>query len=153
VRRLESEAIMNTMAWLRHGQRFADPQSRDAKLMAAPLFHHQFDGPTKDDLIDRRVASISASQALFLMNSTSTSSVITSTHIRRLSGGEKVSLSESLNGIYQVVLQRPPSDVERSYAATFAERRRKQTGSIDPAAEFREFVSLLLCGNEIIYIE
>lgn len=153
VRRLESEAIMNTMAWLRHGQRFADPQSRDAKLMTAPLFHQQFDGPTKDDLIDRRVASISASQALFLMNSTSTASVLTSTHIRRLSDGEKVSLPESLNGIYQVVLQRPPSDIERSFAVEFVERRRKQTGAIDPAGEFREFVSLLLCGNEIIYIE
>lgn len=153
VRRLESEAIMNTMAWLRHGQRFADPQSRDAKLMAAPLFHQQFDGPTKDDLIDRRVASVSASQALFMMNSTSTSSVLTSTHIRRLSGGEKVSFLESLNGIYQVVLQRPPSDKERAFAQMFVTRRRKPTGSADPAEEFREFVRLLLCGNEIIYIE
>lgn len=153
VRRLESEAIMNTMAWLRHGQRFVDPQSRDARLMGTPLFHQQFDGPTRDDLIDRRVASISASQALFLMNSTSTSSVITSTHIRRLSGGEEVSLPDSLNGIYQVVLQRQPSEVERRFAATFVDRRRKQTGSIDSAGEFREFVSLLLCGNEIIYIE
>ena len=153
VRRLESEAIMNTMAWLRHGQRFADPQSRDAKLMGTPLFHQQFDGPTKDDLIDRRVASISASQALFLMNSSSTSSVITSTHIRRLSSGEKVSLPDSLNGIYQVVLQRPSSDIERAFAGEFVDRRRKQTGSTNPAGEFREFVSLLLCGNEIIYIE
>ncbi len=153
VRRLESEAIMNTMAWLRHGQRFADPQSRDAKLMAAPLFHQQFDGPTKDDLIDRRVASVSASQALLLMNSTSTASVLTSTHIRRLSGGDKVSLPESLNGIYQVVLQRPPSGKELTFAETFVERRRKQTGTANPAEEFREFVSLLLCGNEIIYIE
>lgn len=153
VRRLESEAIMNTMAWLRHDQRFIDPQSRDARLMAAPLFHQQYDGPTKDDLIDRRVASVSASQALFLMNSTSTASVLTSTHIRRLSGGENVSLPESLNGIYQVVLQRPPSDIERSFAAEFVKRRRIQTDTIDPAGEFREFVSLLLCGNEIIYIE
>jgi hypothetical protein len=153
VRRLENEPIMNTMAWLRHGQRFADPQSRDAKLMGAPLFRQQFDGPTKDDLIDRRVASISASQALFLMNSTSTSSVITSTHIRRLNGRDTVSLPESLNTIYETVLQRPPSESERTFAVQFVDRRRKQTGSTDHAEEFREFINLLLCSNEIIYIE
>ena len=153
VRRLESEAIMNTMAWFRHGQRFETPDARDAKLMGAPNYQQQFDGPSKDDLIDRRVASISASQALFMMNSSSTSSVITSNHVGRLGEGASNGLLTSLPAIYGLILQRPPSPAESKFAEEFVERRRTQTGSASPQVEVSEFVRLLLCSNEVIYIE
>lgn len=153
VRRLESEPIMNTMAWLRHGVRFETPDERDAKLIGAPSYRQQFDGPTTDDIIDRRVASISASQSLFMMNSPGTSSVITSNHIRRLYGDGKGGLPDTLQPIYEVILQRPPSEAEYDFARQFVTRRRQQTGTENHADEIQEFIRLLICGNEIIYIE
>ena len=153
VRRLESEAVINTMTWFRHGQRFENPKARDSKLMASPSFHQEFDGPTKDDLIDRRVASVSASQALFMMNSASTSSVISSNHVKRLSKGAGQGLLESLPEIYKLILQRPPSQDDFRFAADFVGRRRQQIGTTSHADEYSEFVRLLLCSNEVIFIE
>lgn len=152
VRRLECEAIMNTMAYLRHGRRFDDPQTRNANLLAYQQYFQHFDGPTTDDLIERRVASISATQALFLMNNESTTSVIAVDLARRLFNGDSPELLEILTPLYETVLQRPPSDAERSFAEAFVNRRH-ENGEKDPAADIREFIKLLLCGNEQIYLE
>ena len=148
VRRLEYEPILNTMSRLRTGQTFAPT----GKLDAADYAPH-FDRPTVYDLVDRRVASISATQALFLMNDPEAARELADKLARRLQLGADSTLSDVLDTIYEWVVQRPPADVERIFAEEFVDRRRQQTGSPEPSNEIREFITLLLCGNEILYIE
>ena len=153
VKRLESEPIMNTMAYLRHGKRFVGPEARNSNLLGFDEFFRNYDGPTTDDLIDRRVASISATQALFMMNNGSVSKVIAAGLSKRIRGTDNLDLPSILQPIYLTVLQRHPSERESKIAAASVARRRKQTGQVDHVAEIREFIHLLLCGNELIYIE
>jgi len=148
VRRLEYEAILNTMARLRTGQSFADT----GKLDAAAYTPH-FDRPTVYDLIDRRVASISATQALFLMNHASAARDLAGNLTNRLRPDTNSELPDVLDKIYEPVFQRPPTSDERNFARDFVERRRKQTGTAQARDEITEFITLLLCGNEILYIE
>jgi len=148
VRRLEYEAILNTMARLRTGQPFADT----GKLDAAAYTPH-FDRPTVYDLIDRRVASISATQALFLMNNASAARDLAGNLTNHLRLDSKSALPDVLAKIYEHALQRTPTDDERAFARDFVERRRKQAGTAQTRDEISEFITLLLCGNEILYIE
>lgn len=151
VRRLESEPIMNTMAYLRHGSRHVGPIERSGKLTGSPQFAGTFDAPTTDDLIDRRVASIAPSQALFLMNDKSASSPIVVGISAQLSAEDGI--ATQLDKIYTFVLSRSPTDAERQFAESFVARRRQQTGVEDAQAELHEFLHLLLCSNELIYLE
>ncbi len=153
VRRLEHEPILNTMAWLKSGQHFSSPAQRDAALPAAAEYARHFDGPSVYDVIDRRVASISATQALFLMNNASTAGAVASELVKRLGGSPQSTLADTLDSLYERLLQRPPTEQERGLAQRFVERRRQQSGAAQPAEEIREFARLLLCGNEILYLE
>lgn len=153
VRRLEAEPIQNTMAYLRAGKRFVGPDLRDQNLMLTERYFQNFDGPSPIDLVDRRVSSISASQALFLMNDVDATRAIADGLAARLGADSATGLPEMLDTIYKVGVQRKPSKAERHFAAGFVERRRHQTGASDPAGEVREFLHLLLCANEMIYIE
>ncbi len=153
VRRLEYEPILNTMAWLKSGTHFDTPMQRDAVVPGAIGYAQQFDGPSLYNLIDRRVASISATQALFLMNNRSTARGIAADLINRLEIHSQVALPDVVSTIYENILQRFPTDTDRDFAQRFLERRRQQTGATQLKDEIREFVTLLLCGNEILYIE
>lgn len=148
VRRLEYEPILNTMARLRTGQTFASTGKLDAADYAP-----YFDRPTVYDVIDRRVASISATQALFLMNHPQAARDLAGKVVNRLKIDASTTLPDVLTRIYETLLQRPPSDDERAFAQTFTERRRAQTGASQPRDEISEFVTLILCGNEIFYLE
>jgi hypothetical protein len=153
VRRLEYEAILNTMAWLRTGKRQESSEAVHSMVPAAADYAKQFDGPSVYDVIDRRVASISATQALFLMNNPVAARGIAGDLHNRLHIDSKTSLIEAIDMIYTVVLQRPPTDAERGDAQGFLEHRRRQTGETQLRNEVHEFISLLLCGNEVIYLE
>ena len=144
---------MNTMAWLRHAKRFETPAERDEQLLGQAEFFQNFDGPTTDDLIDRRTASISAAQALFLMNNSSATRVIAGDLSKRLREPENPGLTAILDNLYLAVLQRPANAADAISADEFLERRRLQTGEMDRVAEIREFVHLMLCGNELIYLD
>lgn len=148
VRRLEYEPILNTMARLRTGQPFATTGKLDAGDYAS-----YFDKPTVYDVIDRRVASISATQALFLMNHAQAARDLAGKLTNRLRIDDKTELPGVLTAIYETVLQRPPTTDERNFTQGFLDRRRKQTGTTQVRDEIREFITLLLCGNEILYIE
>ena len=148
VRRLEYEPILNTMARLRTGQTFADTGKLDANDYAP-----YFDRPTVYDVIDRRVASISATQALFLMNHPQAARDLAGKVVNRLKIDAKTTLPDVLTRLYETLLQRPPTDDEHAFARGFLERRRAQTGSSQPREEISEFITLILCGNELIYIE
>jgi hypothetical protein len=153
VRRLEAEPILNTMAYLHSGERHADPHHRDAKLPRAERYYEIFDGPTTIDLIDRRVASISASQALFMMNDPSATREVADRLANRLNAQGATSLNASLDRIYTICLQREPSEDERRFAQTFAAHRPNDQRPSNPESKIREFIHLLLCANEAIYIE
>ena len=148
VRRLEYEPILNTMSRLRTGQPFASTGNLDGADYAP-----YFDKPTVYDVIDRRVASISATQALFLMNQPQTARDLAGKLTNRLRLDDKTALPDVLAIVYETLLQRPPTDAERDSAQGFLDRRRKQTGTTQARDEVREFITLLLCGNEILYIE
>ena len=153
VRRIEYEPILNTMAWLKSGTRFDSPVQRDAAVTAVSEYARHFDGPPVYDLIDRRVASISATQALFLMNNASTARAVAGDLVTRLGCNSQTALAQAMDPLYAAVLQRPPTEEERGLAQRFVDRRRSETGAAQPADEIREFTSLLLCGNETIYLE
>lgn len=153
VRRLELEPIMNTMTWLRHGLRHASPDARNAKLMGVQHFAPNFDGPTADDLISRRVASISATQALFMMNNGAGGTVVATGLATRHLGKSNPELTEILPALYRSVYQRPPTEAELVFAKQFVKRVRAEKGGQNPASEIREFIHLLLCSNELIYLE
>lgn len=148
VRRLEYEPILNTMARLRTGRPFADTGKLDVADYAP-----YFDRPTVYDVIDRRVASISATQALFLMNHPQAARDLAEKVTKRLKLDSKSELPDVLTNIYETLLQRRPTAAEQEFAQGFVERRRVQTGDKQARDEIREFVTLILCGNELLYIE
>ncbi|TWU40585.1 PSD1 and planctomycete cytochrome C domain-containing protein [Novipirellula artificiosorum] len=148
VRRLEYEPILNTMAGLLTGQSFA-PTS---KLNAADYAQH-FDRPTVYDLVDRRSASISATQALFLMNNSGTTRKIAAEVATRQGFDKHTELDDVLDTIYAAILHRPPTDEERTFAKAFVTRRRQQDATSTSTQHISEFITLLLCGNEFLYIE
>lgn len=154
VRRLQTEAILNALAAIRRGERFVSPTERDAELLGAVHYAKHFDAPTTDDLIDRRTVSITPSQALFMMNEpTATQQVAGDLTRRILAVSGNTELVQQLPAIYEAVLQRPPMKSEIEFAHGFVQRRREQTGEENIAQEIQEFVHLLLCGNEVIYLE
>jgi hypothetical protein len=133
VRRLEVEPILNSMAWHRTAQRHATPAERDRALPAAAEYALHFDGPSPFDLIDRRSASITATQALFLMNSPATARATAMAVLKRL--GPDAGPAE----IFPAILQRPATERERALARNFA----------SPA----DLAAALLCSNEFLYLE
>ncbi|QDU97141.1 PSD1 and planctomycete cytochrome C domain-containing protein [Lignipirellula cremea] len=153
VRRLEYEPIANTMAWLRRGERFDSPPQRDSALPNAAEYAKHFDGPSVYELTERRVVSITATQSLFLMNNPAAAHQLAEDLVRRLGFTAETKLDNALEPLFTSVVQRPPSQADRDLARQFVVRRREQTGQSDPPAELREFASLLLCGNEILFLE
>jgi len=154
VRRLQTEPILNVLASIRRGKRFVSPAERDSELLGAIHYAKHFDSPTTDDLIERRTASITPSQALFLMNEPTAARQVAGDLTRRiLNQSGKADFTEMLSKVYQSVLQRPPTEQEIEFAEGFVQRRRKQTGAENRVEEMKEFVHLLLCGNEVIYLE
>lgn len=153
VRRLELEPIMNTMTWLRHGVRHMGSDERNKQLPGFQHFPLNFDGPTSDDLISRRVASISATQALFMMNNAATGNVITAGLSNRHMGKPVPELTEILPALYLSVYQRLPTKADQKFAKRYLDRLRIEKGSENREGEIREFIHLLLCSNELIYLE
>jgi len=153
VRRLEYEPIVNTVAALRTGRRYEDPAERDADVLGVAEYAKYFDAPSVYDLIDRRTASISATQALFLMNNPSAANNLAGELVNRLGIDSQSELGDALDNLCINVLHRRPTVAERELARKFVEHRRSQTGDRNTRDEIREFVALLLCGNELLYIE
>lgn len=133
VRRMEYEPIANTMAWLVAGRRFDTRQARDSALPSAGDYVRHFDAPPKDDLVERRTASITATQALFLMNQPNGAWGIAG-KLR-----SRIGRDATTEQIYLTILQRPPSERELQLAEQFEARD--------------EFVAALLCANETVYLD
>lgn len=133
VRRLPYESIANTMAWLTTGNRFRTPKQRDAALPAAIEYRRQFDPPPAIEIVDRRTTSITATQALFLMNQTDAARGVADKIL------ERMGTPPEQEPIFLRVLQRPPSARELNAADGFE----------SPA----DFLAALLCTNEVIFIE
>jgi hypothetical protein len=149
VRRLELEAILNSIAYWRSGQRPERPAERDAMISAVADYTQHFDGPSRFDLIDRRFASISASQALFLMNNRHTARKVANDLVDRLGLAEKSGNDdEDLQLLYRSVYQRAASDVELAVV-----RQLITTLAPDTTNRLGELATLLLCTNEAIYVE
>lgn len=140
------------MGWLRIGTRFDSPSLRDAALPGAAEYARHFDGPSVYNIIDRRPVSITPTQALFLMNDPNGAADTAAALVRRLAAGD-TELPAVLDRVFATTLQRPPTVAERELAVRFVAARREQTGQVAPADEIREFVHLILCSNEILYIE
>ncbi len=145
VRRLEAEPIVNTMTWIGEGR-------RDGNLLGEVHYLSHFDPPTTDDLIEKRVASIAPTQALFLMNQPTATQKVASDLVRRLKL-DSLELPDCLDVIYESVYQRHPTDSELTFAREFIERRRSQVEKSITTEEISEFIQLLLCSNELIYLE
>ncbi len=153
MRRLEAEPIVNMLSWFDHNKRIESSEQRNEILSKYSVWLPHFDGPTHDEIIERRNASIMATQALFLMNDLGSINSIVNAITNRLQSQEKVDLIKILDPLYQLVLQRPPTSEDRAFANSFLSDRRSRFGNSDPSAEIQQFVHLLLCGNELIHIE
>jgi hypothetical protein len=152
VRRLEYEPIVSTFAWLQTGERFGPLAERLAALRGSTELASLFDAPTPYTLIERRPVSISAGQALFVMNSMQGFRNAAGEFVNRLGMPASTGCVENLEQIYTRVLQRPPDQAEREFAASFVARRRAKLPA-NPRAETIEFTSLLFAGNEILFVE
>ncbi len=134
VRRLEYEPIANTMAWLVAGQRFDSPQARDSALPTAADYPHHFDAAPVIELVDRRTASITATQALFLMNQPNGAHGIAGKLLKRI--GHDADIEQ----IFVAILGRPPTAREVKLANQFERQS--------------DFVAALLCTTKrSIWIE
>ena len=133
VRRMEYEPIANTMAYLVAGQRFDSPRARDSALPIAADYPQHFDAAPNIELVERRTASIAATQALFLMNQPNGAHGVADRFLIRI-GPE-----DSVEQIYLALLQRPPTKRELKLAEQFERRS--------------DFVAALLCANETIYLD
>jgi hypothetical protein len=133
VRRLEYEPIANTMAWLVAGQRFESRQARDSALPSAADYLRHFDAAPAVELVDRRTASITATQALFLMNQPNGAHGIAGKILKRI--GQDAGIEQ----IFVAILGRPPTQREVKLANQFE----KQS----------DFIAALLCANETIYLD
>jgi hypothetical protein len=58
-----------------------------------------------------------------------------------------------LKPLFLEILGRPVTDADRAFAESFVSKRRRDTGGENQAEEIREFIHLLLCSNELLYIE
>lgn len=145
VRRLQSEAVLNSLTWLRNEKRYVLPEDRDSNLLGAGEYAEHFDGPTTDELIERRTGSITPSQALFLMNHKSSTRNIAGAIQKRVSTGGNKDLLDLLPAIYEIVLQRPPTEGDIAVARNFIQS--------NPEATTGEYIHLLTCSNELIYID
>ncbi|MCA9123599.1 MAG: PSD1 domain-containing protein [Planctomycetaceae bacterium] len=146
VRRLDYEATANTFHWLLQGNRNTGP------VVDVELAKH-FDAPSHYDLTERRVESITPTQALFLMNNLTTAQRLCGNLIDRLGFTPSTKLEDALPSLYLTFFQRPPTMADREFAANYLRRRRTTTGREDPLEELRELASLLLCANETYYFE
>lgn len=153
VRRLQAEAIMNMFAALRDNTRHTSRRDRDKQLANAQDFLGNFDGPSQDDLIDRRTVSISATQALFLMNSRNVHSNIAKGLTTRHSSKQHSDLLSILTPVYLEILGRRPTAADRAFAESFLSARRRARSDDKPITEINEFIHLLLCSNELLYLE
>lgn len=133
VRRLEYEPIANTMAWLVSGRRYDSPGARNSALPTAADYPRHFDAAPNVELVERRTASITATQALFLMNQPNGAHGVADRFLQRI--GRDVSIEQ----IFFAIMQRPPTNRELMLAGEFEQRS--------------DFVAALLCANETIYLD
>ena len=143
---------MNTVAWLRTGERFGALEERKQALPQPAVYTELFDGPTVYQLIDRRATSISAAQALFVMNAPLAFRDTAGKVVARLGLSAKAEGVDPLELVYTTILQRPPTAEERKLAAGYIARRRTRTAA-NPQAELQDFIGLLLAGNEFLFVE
>lgn len=153
VRRLQAEPILNTFATLSDGARRGILQQQNRKASLASDFLANFDGPTTEDIIDRRTQSISATQALFLMNARNAYNDVANALSQRHRADQHSDLSNMLEPLFLEVLGRPLTDADRAFAESFVSKRRRDTGGENQVEEIREFIHLLLCSNELLYLE
>ena len=153
VRRLQAEPILNTFATLSDGARPGILQQPNRKATRASDFLANFDGPSTDDIIDRRTQSISATQALFLMNARNVYNDVANELCQRHRADKQSDLSSVLEPLFLEILGRPVTDADRAFAESFVSKRRHDTGGENQTEEIREFIHLLLCSNELLYIE
>lgn len=153
VRRLQVEPILNTFATLSDGARRGIIEQQKLKPAKTNDFLSNFDGPATEDIIDRRTQSISATQALFLMNASSAYSEVATALSQRHRMDKPSDLSSMLEPLFLEILGRPTTDADRALAESFVSKRRRDTGGENLVGEVREFIHLLLCSNELLYLE
>lgn len=153
VRRLQAEPILNTFATLSDGARRGLIQQQNLKASRTSDFLSNFDGPTTEDIIDQRTQSISATQALFLMNARNAYNDVASALRQRHRADKQSDLSSMLEPLFLEILSRPLTHADRALAEAFVIKRRRDTGGENLVEEIHEFIHLLLCSNELLYIE
>ncbi|QDT66715.1 PSD1 and planctomycete cytochrome C domain-containing protein [Calycomorphotria hydatis] len=152
VRRLEYEPIVNTMCWLARG-RPAHPYQRDGYVGQTEYYNVYFDGPTNEDIVDHREASISSAQALFLMNDLQSVRHIARRFVERQARSfASLKHDKWANEVYRQLLQRDATNIELTEANAFLNHQISTEKQTDLKA-LEDFVHLVLCGNEILYLE
>ncbi|MCA9174385.1 MAG: PSD1 domain-containing protein [Planctomycetales bacterium] len=144
LRRLDYEAMAGALSWLANGKR----ESKPAGGASAELARH-FDAPSSYEIVERRVVSVAPTQALFMMNHPQTATGLARQLSQRLGLDETAEISDALPSLCMAILQRPPRDDDRSFVA----RRRDRVGREQRRDELLEFIALMICSNEAIYVE
>ena len=172
-KRLDAEALMDTLAWhsdrvkrsgqdapgwklVLSGRTLFGEFSRDKPQTTLDLF----DGANPDLLVPRRPDSTSAPQALFMLNNETVLS--TAATLARKTIPESDDERQRIASLYQRLLGRSATDEEQSVAAQIIRQSRETRQQLVAAGEKRVDVEAgpwedlclaLLCSNEFLYID
>ena len=172
-KRLDAEALMDTLAW--HGDRVkrSGQDARGGKLVLSgrTLFGKfsrdepqttldLFDGANPDLLVPNRPDSTSATQALFMLNNESVLS--TAAHLAKKTISEWDDERERIASLYERLFGRPATAKEQRVAAQIIrqsrETRKQLVADVEKRADvetgaWEDLCVALICSNEFIYVD
>ena len=109
--------------------------------------------------VDQRVATTTASQALWLMNSPL--ALDAARHVAEAASAEAAEPPARVDALYRRTLGRLPDERERTLALTFVARLAApqptagapESAPTDPSAAWRSLAHTLLCSNEFLHVD
>ena len=172
-KRLDAEALMDTLAWHSDRVKRSDQTAPDWKLVLSgrSLFGEfsrdrpqtmldLFDGADPDLLVPNRADSTSAPQALFMLNNATV--LNTAATLTKKTTAESGDERRRITSLYERLFGRPASDEEQSVAAQIVRQSRETRRQLVAAGEkgvdveigpWEDLCAALICSNEFLYID
>jgi hypothetical protein len=172
-KRLDAEALMDTLAWHSDRVKRSEPDAPGWKLVLSgrTLFGEftrdkpqttldLFDGANPDLLVPDRPDSTSAPQALFMLNNATVLSTAATLATKTIT--ESDDERQRIAFLYQRLFGRPATDEEQSVGAQIIRQSRKTRQQLVAAGEkgvdvqtgpWEDLCLALICSNEFLYVD
>jgi len=171
IRRLEAEAIRDHLLTVcgkldrtvggpplrKQGEDAASPR-RAVYLMTNRSdktgFRFLFDAADPENIVDQRTISIVAPQALFLLNNSFALAQVPA-FAERIMADKSGTDASRLERAYVLLYSRPPTKQETTVGLEFLARASQKNAAEKDAARlaWEEYCQVLLCANELIYVD